>query len=205
MRIEPGKIERLDVDFGEPLDIESLYQDAHQKLESMRDAGTISLDDEERIDCDLVELDERSLETVVAVAKVFHGLLQDAGVEFQGIRLHLVHGTYSNLDWHCDSIGSFRFLLNIGEPTSVRIATLWDPTQFDPGWPSSVVCPVQSREEKLFSGDVYVVNNLVSRPDILTPHCTPEQSGRIVLSATFYPVDGWDNLLQDEDGVSIII
>jgi hypothetical protein len=130
------------------------------------------------------------------VHQAYGDLLQDSGRRFGHYISWLIHNKLDRLSWHIDRAGDCRFLLNIGEPSSVEIADEWDPSLYEPG-DTGYPAPQTSTTLSLPTGSLYVANNLVTDQALLRPHQTPQQEDRLVLRTCFYPEPGWENRSQN--------
>lgn len=127
----------------------------------------------------------------------YRSLLTGSGVDFAYARAWVMHGKYDNIPWHTDSPGDVRFMMNVGEDTSVQVADEWDPELYWPGMPEGIP-PTKATAIDLRTGATYAANGLVTDRRLLRPHQTQEQSddattqpNRIVLRTSLYAQEGW--------------
>ncbi len=133
----------------------------------------------------------------------YRGLLSNSGIEFPRVRTWVMHGQNENISWHIDRAGDVRFLLNVGEPTSVEIAEEWDPELYTPG-DTGYPAPTKATSMELDTGSLYACNGLVTDQKLLKPHQTPEQLNRITLRTCFYAAEGWKDQAVD-GGVTVTL
>lgn len=196
--LAPGDIRAVDVT---PPSQETASQLGALLLEAvdlLHSTRRLSFDQQWRVELyDSRRENREPLQYLAKLDEFYRSLLTGSVVDFSHARTWVMHGKYDNIPWHTDSPGDVRFMLNVGEDTSVQVAEEWDPELYWPGMPEGIA-PTKATTIDLPTGATYAANGLVTDRRLLRPHQTQEQSdeataqpNRIVLRTSLYAQDGW--------------